>query len=51
MTKSKKQLLEAVLEQLQYIHYHLERMEAFYMMANDIKEDEKTGAWIEHKEK
>ena len=34
-------LLENILMELHNIHYHLDRMEAFYMMVNDIKEDNK----------
>lgn len=42
-----KQLLELILEELKKIHYHSERVEAFTMLAHNIKEDGKTGAWIE----
>jgi len=42
-----KQLLEKILLELQKIHFHQDRMEVFYMMVHDIKEDGKTGAWIE----
>lgn len=41
-----KRLLEAILQELTNIHYHLERVEVFTMMAHNIKEDDK-GAWIE----
>lgn len=41
-----KRLLEAILEELTNIHYHLERVEVFTMLAHNIKEDDK-GAWIE----
>lgn len=44
----KKKLLEQILLELQNIHYHQDRMEIFYKMVNRIKEDEKTGAWIEN---
>ena len=47
-------LLEAILEELKSmhydIHYHLDRMEVFYKMVHNIREDGKTGAWIEEKE-
>ena len=43
-----KQLLESILEELKNIHYHLERLEVFTMMAYNIKEDDK-GVWIEDK--
>lgn len=33
-------LLENILMELRGIHYHLDRMEIFYMMVNNIKEDE-----------
>lgn len=42
-------LLEVVLRELQNIHYHLDRQEIFYKMVHNIKEDEKSGAWIEDK--
>ncbi|MBA7569283.1 hypothetical protein ES708_11022 [subsurface metagenome] len=32
-------LLENIIMELRGIHYHLDRMEIFYMMANKIKED------------
>ena len=47
----KKQLLEQVLLELQNIHYHFDRMEVFYKMVNGIKEDEKSGAWLQNKGK
>lgn len=34
-------LLENILIELGNLHYHLGRMEAFYMIANKIKEDDK----------
>lgn len=34
-------LLENILMELRNLHYHLGRMEAFYMIANKIKEDDK----------
>lgn len=39
-------VLEAILEELKNIHFHINRLDAFYKMAHNIKED-KTGAWIE----
>lgn len=33
-------LLENIIMELRGIHYHLDRMEYFYMMVNNIKEDE-----------
>lgn len=47
----KKQMLKEVLLELRSIHYHLDRMEVFYMMANGIKEDGKNGAWVQEKVK
>ncbi len=44
-----KKLLEQILLELQNIHYHCDRQEVFYKMVNGIKEDEKSGAWIENK--
>ncbi|GAG93060.1 unnamed protein product [marine sediment metagenome] len=32
-------LLESILMELRNIHYHSDRLEAFYMMVNKIKED------------
>lgn len=46
-----KKLLEAILRELINVHYHLDRLEVFFKMAYNIKEDEKTGAWIEQKKK
>jgi len=46
----RKRLLEQILLELQNIHYHLDRMEVFYKMANGIKEDGKSGAWVERVE-
>jgi len=43
-----KKPLEQILLELQNIHYHLDRQEIFYKMVHNIKEDGKTGAWIEH---
>lgn len=40
-------LLEAVLGELKNIHSHLDRLNVFYKMVNKIREDQKTGAWIE----
>lgn len=39
-------VLEAILEELKNIHYHVERVEVFTMMAHNIKENKK-GVWIE----
>lgn len=36
----KRILLENIVMELRNIHYHLDRLEAFYMMVNKIKEDE-----------
>lgn len=47
----KKKLLEAILTELQNIHFHLDRLDAFYKMVHGIKEDGKTGAWIEDRNK
>lgn len=47
----KRLLLENILLELRRIHYHLDRMEAFYKMVNNIKEDSKSGAWIEEGKK
>lgn len=33
-------LLENILMELRNIHYHLDRLESFYMVLNKIKEDE-----------
>lgn len=33
-------LLENIIMELRNIHYHLDRLETFYMMVNNIKEDE-----------
>lgn len=46
---SVKKLLEDILKELRGIHYHQDRMEVFYKMVNRIREDEKTGVWIEEK--
>ena len=43
-----KTLLEAILEELKNIHYHVERTEVFTIIAHNIKENDK-GAWIEDK--
>lgn len=40
-------LLEAILQELKNIHFHIDRMEVFYKMTHNIKENGKTGAWIE----
>lgn len=48
---SKHKLMELQLQELLNIHYHLDRMEVLYKMVHNIKEDEKTGAWIEGKRK
>jgi len=45
---NKKELLQCILRELGNVHYHLDRLEAFYMMVNNIKEDGKTGAWVDH---
>lgn len=45
-----KQVLEAILEELKNIHYHVERTEVFTMMAHNIKQNDK-GVWIEDVEK
>lgn len=37
----KSMLLTTILMELQGIHYHLDRMEVFYMAVNKIKEDDK----------
>ncbi len=42
-----KKLLEQILLELQRIHFHADRMEVFYKMVHNIKEDEKNGAWVE----
>ena len=42
-----KRLLEQILIELRNLHYHIERLETFYQMVNNIKEDGKKGAWIE----
>ncbi|MBA7556363.1 hypothetical protein ES705_49068 [subsurface metagenome] len=36
----KEVLLENILMELRNIHYHLDRLESFYMVVNNIKEDE-----------
>jgi hypothetical protein len=36
----KRILLENILIELRNLHYHLDRMESFYMMVNKIREDE-----------
>ena len=36
----KRILLENIIMELRGIHYHLDRMEYFYMVVNNIKEDE-----------
>lgn len=39
----KRILLENILMELRNLHYHFDRMESFYMMVNNIKEEkEKT---------
>lgn len=43
----KKQLLEAILLELRNIHFHFDRLDTFFKMVHGIKEDGKTGAWIE----
>lgn len=48
---TKKKLLVLILKELSNIHFHLDRLDTFYKMVHNIKEDEKTGAWIEGKEK
>jgi|GEM_PF-6643428 len=48
MGKKQLQLFEGILRELLNIHYHMDRLEAFYMMVHNIKEDGKTGAWIDH---
>lgn len=48
MIKRLFRLLEAILQEQRNIHFHMDRLEAFYMMVHDIKEDGKTGAWIDH---
>jgi len=35
-------LLGNILIELRNLHFHLDRMEEFYMMVNNIKEEEKT---------
>ncbi len=45
-----KKLLEALLEELKNIHYHVERVEIFTMLGHNIKEDDK-GVWIEDNKK
>lgn len=40
-------LLEAILQELKDMHFHIDRLDVFYKMAHNIKEDGKTGAWIE----
>ena len=45
-----KKLLESILEELKNIHYHMERVEVFTMMAHNIRENDK-GVWIEDKNK
>ena len=37
----KRILLENIAVELKNLHYHFDRMEAFYMIANNIKEDDK----------
>lgn len=44
-----KKLLEAILQELTNCHYHLDRLEVFYKMVHNIKENGKTGAWIEER--
>lgn len=36
----KRILLENILIELRNLHYHFNRMESFYMVVNNIKEDE-----------
>jgi len=36
----KRILLENIFMELRNIHYHIDRIEAFYMMKNNIKENE-----------
>ncbi len=43
----KKKILQNILQELRFIHFHVERQEVFYKMVHNIKEDEKNGAWIE----
>lgn len=47
MGKKQLELMEMQLQELRNIHFHMDRLEAFYMMVHNIKEDRKTGAWIE----
>lgn len=42
-------VLEAILQELKDMHFHLDRFDIFYKMVNHIREDEKTGAWVEEK--
>lgn len=44
---SQHKLLELIAQETLNVHFHLDRMEAFYKMVHGIKEDEKTGAWLE----
>lgn len=60
---SKKKLLEGILEclkridenfvvvreQVEFLHIHADRMDTFFKMVHNIKEDGKTGVWIEDK--
>ena len=47
----KKKLLEKILTELRNMHYHMDRLEVFYKLVHGIKEDGKTGAWIEDRDK
>lgn len=47
MGKKQLQLMEKQLQELQNIHFHMDRLDTFFRMAYNIKEDGKTGAWIE----
>lgn len=42
-------LLEAILQELKDMHFHLDRFDVFYKMVHNIKEDGRTGAWVEEK--
>ncbi len=43
-------VLEAILQELKDMHFHLDRMDVFYKMVNNIREDGKTGAWVEKRD-
>lgn len=45
---TRKKLLKEILLVLRDLHYHADRMEVFYKMVHNIRED-KSGAWIQDK--